>query len=86
MDRPESLAAIDTGAFNMCSSLASVEIPDAVTTIGTSAFLGCSSLTSVVIPVASIGPGAFHNAGCPESMYVANSQMCGCSAADSSCF
>ena len=45
--RVKSLAEIDYGAFEGCSSLSSVEIPSSVTEIGDCAFSGCESLSSV---------------------------------------
>ena len=64
LDISRKCNVIQGGAFMLCSSLTSVNIPDGVTSIGKIAFDGCSSLTSVTIPdsVTSIGDYAF--AGC----------------------
>ena len=61
---PDSVTAIEDGAFILCSSLTSLTIPNSVTSIGKAAFLDCSSLTSLTIPdsVTSIGYSAF--SGC----------------------
>ena len=59
-----TVTSIRYGAFEGCSSLASVVIPSSVTSIEDDAFYNCSSLASVVIPnsVTSIGKYAF--SGC----------------------
>jgi hypothetical protein len=59
-----SVTSIGDGAFDGCSSLASITIPEGVTYIGYGAFDGCSSLTSITIPegVTYIGLYAFQ--GC----------------------
>ena len=53
--------AFNSGTFNGCDSLTSIEIPSGVTTIGNSAFNECTSLSSITIPntVTSIGESAF---------------------------
>ncbi|BDC96077.1 leucine-rich repeat domain-containing protein [Treponema saccharophilum] len=58
---PAGVTAIGVGAFEGCSSLASVVIPESVTAIGYKAFEDCTSLSSVVIPegVKKIGGYAF---------------------------
>lgn len=51
-------------AFQLCSSLTSVDIPSGVTSIGNVAFQGCSSLTSITSNVAtapSITENTFRN-------------------------
>ena len=45
-----SVTTIDDGAFEGCTSLASIEIPQSVTTICERAFDGCTSLASIEIP------------------------------------
>ena len=67
---PESVTSIGGGAFNECSSLASINIPDSVTSIGEDAFYGCSSLESIDIPdsVTSIGEDAFYGCSSLESI------------------
>ena len=52
---------IGDGAFQGCTTLASITIPDSVTTIGDNAFHSCVSLASVTIPegVTEIGSQAF---------------------------
>ncbi len=58
---PNSVVAINNGAFYDCLYLAKVTIPNSVKVIGDRAFWGCHSLTEVVIPpsVTEIGEGAF---------------------------
>ena len=55
------LNEIGDGAFEVCSSLTSIDIPNSVTSIGYRAFMDCSGLTSIDIPnsVTSIGEWAF---------------------------
>ena len=50
VDIPYGISYIVTGAFENCTSLASINIPDSVTSIRERAFYNCSSLTSVNIP------------------------------------
>ena len=56
---PTTVKIIRNGAFNSCSSLASINLPS-VTSILVGAFNSCTSLTSINLPsVTSIGAGAF---------------------------
>ena len=59
-----SVTSIGRLAFEVCTSLTSIEIPSSVKSIGERAFGVCTSLTSIEIPssVKSIGDGAFE--GC----------------------
>jgi hypothetical protein len=61
---PDSVTAIDVGAFDGCSGLTSVTIPAGVAAIGAGAFLNCTGLTVVVIPkgIATINQSVF--SGC----------------------
>ena len=45
-----SLEIIDSGAFNNCSALKSLELPQGLRSLGNSAFSNCSSLTTVTLP------------------------------------
>lgn len=47
---PDSVTAIEEGAFYGCVNLTSVVIPDSVQTIGSGAFQDCSSLVEVTMP------------------------------------
>ena len=55
------VAAIDCGAFNLCTNLLSVTLPASVTSIEDGTFYGCTGLTDIVIPssVTTIGDQAF---------------------------
>ena len=57
----KGVKVIGDGAFKLCKSLTSINIPNSVTTIGDLAFGGCKSLTNINIPnsVTTIGEGAF---------------------------
>ena len=63
----------ETGAFEGCSNMKSVQIPNSVTLIENNAFDNCSGLTSIEIPksVTSIGENAF--CGCIVPSFVNNS-------------
>ncbi len=63
---PESITAIETGAFWFCDTLTSITIPASVTSIGSDAFYGCSKLTDVyyggtVEERANITIGSYNN-------------------------
>ena len=45
-----SLEIIDSGAFNNCSALKSLELPQGLRSLGNRAFSNCSSLTTVTLP------------------------------------
>ena len=47
---PDSLSAIDWGAFQDCRGLTGITIPSSVTTIGFMAFEDCRGLTSITLP------------------------------------
>ena len=47
---PDGLEAINTGAFDRCKGLLSIEIPQTVKEIGMFAFQNCAKITYVVIP------------------------------------
>ena len=47
---PNSVTAISSWAFFMCTGLTSISIPNSVTKIGQSAFEGCLNLVSINIP------------------------------------
>jgi hypothetical protein len=59
---PSTVTTIGYGAFEYCTTLASVEIPGSVTVIEENAFHLCIALTSIVIPgsVTTIGKDAFY--------------------------
>lgn len=58
---PNSVVAIDDGAFISCQKLTSITIPESIVIIGDDAFNGCDALTSITIPksVKDIGENAF---------------------------
>jgi hypothetical protein len=67
----KSIGGFDTGAFESCTSLASVTFPNSLTNIGDYAFRTCTSLTSVLIPgsVTSIGILTFSGCTSLTSVY-----------------
>ncbi|MGM9837235.1 MAG: leucine-rich repeat protein [Paludibacteraceae bacterium] len=69
-----SVTNIGKGAFEKCSTLASVSIPEGVTSIGSSAFSGCDGLASITIPesVKSIGVSSFYNCKSLTSVTIPN--------------
>jgi len=70
-----TVTKIAVGAFQLCESLKSVEIPNSVNSIGKYAFSDCSGLTSVTIPnsVNSIGEYAFSGCSGLTSVTIPNS-------------
>ena len=48
---PDSVTSIGEGAFEGCTSLASITIPDSVTSIGDGAFAGCKTLASIAVDI-----------------------------------
>ena len=73
--RRYTVTSIWSGAFEYCSSLASVVIPSSVTCIELYAFSGCRSLASVDIPnsVKSIGDAAFYGCSSLSSVVIPSS-------------
>lgn len=59
---PESIHAIEEGAFYYCTKLTEINIPSNVTTIARNTFRECNVLTSFTIPnsITSIGEYAFY--------------------------
>ena len=68
---------IGDGAFQGCTTLASITIPDSVTTIGDNAFHSCVSLASVTIPegVTEIGNDAFAMCYFTAEKFINNSSL-----------
>ena len=66
--------AFNSGTFNGCDSLTSIEIPSGVTTIGENAFNECTSLSSITIPntVTSMGNYAFYSCSSLSSITIPN--------------
>jgi BspA type Leucine rich repeat region (6 copies) len=50
---PSSVTTIESAAFQLCTSLASVAIPSSVTSIGNIAFNLCNQLTNIVVDAAN---------------------------------
>ena len=71
----DGITTIGGGAFRVCSTLTSVNIPNSVTAIGEYAFASCSSLTSVTIPnsVTTIREEAFAGCSALTSVTIPNS-------------
>ncbi len=63
IDIPESVTAIEHGAFNFNTALTSIEIPDGVSTLESNMFNGCTALKNVTVPndITEIGDSAFKN-------------------------
>lgn len=59
------MEVLQSGAFQSCEALPSIDLPQSLREIKSSAFMYCGSLESVVIPygVTSIGDGAFGDCG-----------------------
>jgi hypothetical protein len=74
---PNTVTAIDDGAFAYCTGLTGLlTIPDSVTTIGDLAFYDCSGITGLTIgnSVTLIGQGAFYGcSGLTGSLTIPNS-------------
>ncbi len=58
---PESVTAVDNGAFAYCSTLTDILLPQSLSSIGEYAFFNCDRLTEIVLPdsVTKIGQEAF---------------------------
>ena len=71
----KGVKVIGNGAFALCNSLTSINIPNSVTTIGELAFWECISLTNINIPnsVTTIGKGAFKGCNSLTSINIPNS-------------
>ena len=69
------VTGIGEGAFEMCTSLTTINISNSVTSIGDRAFDGCSSLGCVTIPnsVTHIGYGIFQSCSSLASVTIPNS-------------
>lgn len=72
---PNSVIAINDGAFRSSKMLESVIIPDSVEFIGQFAFYNCTELTSITIPnsVTTISFGAFQSCSKLESVIIPDS-------------
>lgn len=81
---PESVTAIDDGAFYVCEALTSITLSDSIEQIGIRSFNGCINLTSIELPkgLKSLGASVFD--GCksltsltiPDSVAVIPDMMC----------
>ena len=70
---PEGVATIGAGAFDNCTSLASITLPEGVTEIGQAAFYLCPSLASVYckpITPPTGGVKMFHHNASGRKIYV----------------
>jgi uncharacterized protein YjdB len=65
---PASLKRIETGVFEGCKNITSVEFPDGLTSIGNTSFKDCINLISITIPAAAT---IVHN-GINSSFYRSN--------------
>ena len=72
---PDTVTAINDGAFSYCTGLTSVVIPNSVITVGQFVFYGCSNLTSITIgtSVTSISASAFQDCSKVTSLVFPNS-------------
>ena len=72
---PDSIASIESSAFENCDSLTSITIGNGVRTIGNYAFENCDLLTSVIIGngVITIGDYAFEDCASLKSATIGNS-------------
>ena len=74
---PNSLTAINAGAFSECDSLTSVVIPESVGAISSYVFTGCSNLANVTLPsgATSIGSHSFSNCTSLASINIPSSVL-----------
>ena len=72
---PNSVVAIENGAFMNCKSLVSVDIPSSVTEIASDVFCRCKSLKSVTIqgPIKALNTGCFFECHSLESVTLPSS-------------
>ena len=72
--KDSKLTTIGPGAFSLCMSLKSIEIPEGVTSVGVSAFEYCIEMTSATIPgsVQYIGEATFHYCQMLEHVIIKN--------------
>lgn len=74
IDVPRGVTTIGEGAFEDCTSLASITLPEGVTEIKSRAFHGCTSLKSIIFPSSVETYGRDILAGCTSlrRVYLAN--------------